>query len=177
MVLAMVLAWLGGINPFAKLFFSEAALFQGIVWTLPMILLFGLAQNRPEVPFQKIRRLLLDTLGPGLYRRHWSDLLMLASIAGISEEVLFRGVIQPWIETLWGMQVGLIACNVLFGFAHAITPLYTFLAFLIGMYLSLSMDYGGDRNLLIPMVIHTVYDFWAFIVLMREYAADQGGSR
>jgi len=46
----------------------------------------------------KIRELLLNTLGPGLHLYHWTDLFMLAAIAGISEELLFRGVIQPWIE-------------------------------------------------------------------------------
>jgi membrane protease YdiL (CAAX protease family) len=172
-LVAMILGWIAGIDPFAKLIFSEAAFLSGLIGTFPMILLFHLAELRQEESFQKIRRLLLETLGPSLHRRHWADLLMLAAIAGLSEEILFRGVIQPWLEAVWGMQAGLIACNVLFGLAHAVTPLYTFLAFVIGIYLSLSMDYGSERNLLTPVVIHALYDFWAFLTLVKSYRPNQ----
>ncbi|MGR8941456.1 MAG: CPBP family intramembrane glutamic endopeptidase [Gammaproteobacteria bacterium] len=172
-LVAYVLGWFAEIDPFATLFYSEAALLVGVIGTLPMVLLFRLTEQRQEASFQKIRQLLLETLGPGLHRRHWTDLLMLAMIAGISEEALFRGVIQPWLESVWGMQMALIASNILFGLAHAVTPLYAILAFMIGIYLSMSMDYGGVRNLLTPVVIHSLYDFWAFLMLVKAYRVDQ----
>jgi membrane protease YdiL (CAAX protease family) len=175
-IVALILGWMAGLDPFAKLFFSEVALWYGLIGTLPMVLLFHLAELRQEESFQKIKQLLLETLGPSLHRQHWTNLLMLAGIAGLSEEVLFRGVIQPWLETAWGAQAGLIACNLLFGLAHAITPLYTFLAFMIGIYLSLAMDYGGERNLLTPIVIHALYDFWAFLALVKAYRMAQAES-
>jgi membrane protease YdiL (CAAX protease family) len=96
---------------------------------------------------------------------------MLAAIAGVSEELLFRGVIQPWIESSWGMAAGLIVSNIVFGLVHAVTPLYALLAALVGIYLGLSLDYGGDRNLLTPIIIHGGYDFLAFVALMRVYRA------
>ncbi|MBL1263249.1 CPBP family intramembrane glutamic endopeptidase [Methylomicrobium sp. RS1] len=172
-LVALILGWIADINPFAKLFLSEAAILYGIIGTAPMIVLFHLAELRQEEAFQKIRRLLLETLGPSLHRRHWADLLMLAAIAGLSEEILFRGLIQPWLEAVLGMRAGLVGCNVLFGLAHAVTPLYTLLAFLIGIYLSLSMDYGAERNLLTPVVIHALYDFWAFLALIKAYQLNQ----
>ncbi|MEC4747394.1 type II CAAX endopeptidase family protein [Methylomicrobium sp. Wu6] len=174
-LVAIVLGWMAGIDPFAKLFFSEAALSHGLVGTVPMVVLFYLMEQWEGTSFQKIRRLLLETLGPVLHRRHWTDLLMLAGLAGLSEEILFRGVIQPWLETVWGIRIGFLVCNLLFGVAHAITPLYTVLAFMIGGYLSLSMDYGGERNLLTPIVIHALYDFWAFLSLVRTYKATRDG--
>jgi hypothetical protein len=69
------------------------------------------------------------------------------------------------------MTVGLLASNIIFGLAHAVTPLYAVLATFVGIYLSLSLDYGGDRNLLVPIVIHGLYDFLAFVALMRAYRA------
>ena len=168
-IVAIVLGWIAGIDPFARLFYSKEALVYGVLGALPMVLFFDLAERRQEASFQKIRRLLLETLGPSLHKRHWTDLLMLAAIAGLSEEILFRGVIQPWIETAWGLKAGLIVSNMLFGMAHAVTPLYTMLAFLIGVYLSGAMDYGGTRNLLVPVLIHAIYDFWAFLALVRAY--------
>jgi membrane protease YdiL (CAAX protease family) len=36
----------------------------------------------------------------------------LAAVAGISEEILFRGVLQPWLENSWGIVAGLIISSV-----------------------------------------------------------------
>jgi len=172
-LVAVVLGWIADINPFADLHFSESAVAYGLVGTMPLFLLYlGLEQIQTESVI-KIKRMLFETLGSGLHRYHWTDLLILASIAGLSEELLFRGVIQPWIESSWGMTAGLVGSNIIFGLAHAVTPLYAVLAILVGIYLSLSLDYGGDRNLLIPIVIHGFYDFLAFIALMRAYRASR----
>jgi membrane protease YdiL (CAAX protease family) len=67
----------------------------------------------------------------------------------------------------------LIGSNIVFGLAHALTPLYFVLATLVGIYLGLSLDYGGERNLLTPIIIHGLYDFLAFLALMRAYRARQ----
>jgi membrane protease YdiL (CAAX protease family) len=113
--------------------------------------------------------MLLETLGPGLHHYHWTDIFMLSAIAGVSEELLFRGVIQPWIASSWGVTTALVASNIIFGLAHAVTPLYAVLAAFVGIYLSLSMNYGGDKNLLLPIIIHGLYDFLAFLALLRAY--------
>ncbi|MGZ5017353.1 MAG: CPBP family intramembrane glutamic endopeptidase [Methylobacter sp.] len=172
-LVAIFLGWIANINPFEYLYFSELAIVYGIIGTLPLFLLFRIMEQIQAEPIVKIKNLLFDTLGRGLHRYHWTDLLILASIAGLSEELLFRGVIQPWIESSWGMTAGLVGGNIIFGLAHAVTPLYAVLAALVGVYLSLSLDYGGDRNLLIPVIIHGLYDFLAFIALMRAYRASR----
>ncbi|WP_347988209.1 CPBP family intramembrane glutamic endopeptidase [Methylomonas sp. AM2-LC] len=168
-VVAIVLGWLTNTDPFANLHFSEAALGLGLLATLPMLIMFFVIQQLPNLAVQKIRDLLLATLGPPLYRRHWTDLFVLSSIAGISEELLFRGVLQPWLENSFNMMTGLVASNLVFALVHAITPIYALLALLIGLYLGVSLDYQGERNLLVPMVIHALYDFVAFIVILRNY--------
>jgi membrane protease YdiL (CAAX protease family) len=170
-VVAVLLGWIAGIDPFANLYFSETAIAYGVVGTSPLLLLLlSLEQMRGDA-LVKIKNLLLDTLGPSLHRYHWTDLFMLATIAGISEEILFRGVIQPWMEDAWGMTIGLLGSNIVFGLVHAVTPLYAVLAALVGLYLGLALDYGGERNLLTPVVIHSLYDFLAFMALMRAYRA------
>lgn len=172
-LVAVFLGWIANIDPFAYLYFSESAIAYGVLGTMPLFLLFLILEQIPAEPVVKIKSVLFETLGPGLHRYHWTDLLILASIAGLSEELLFRGVIQPWIESSWGLTAGLIGSNIIFGLAHAVTPLYAVLATLTGIYLGLSMDYGGDRNLLLPIVIHGLYDFLAFIALMRAYRASR----
>lgn len=168
-LLAMALGWIVDVNPFASLAFNEQALIYGVLLTLPLLLLFCAMQELPFASLQKIRALLLETLGARLYRCHWTDLMILAVIAGFSEEVLFRGVFQPWLENVTGMTAGLLLSNVVFALVHAVTPLYAILALLMGLYLGMSLDYGGERNLLTPIVIHGFYDFIAFIVILRNY--------
>ena len=170
-LVAIFLGWVANIDPFEHLYFSETAIAYGVIGTLPLFLMFLSLEKLQGESVVKIRKLLLNTLGPGLHSYHWSDLLILAAIAGIAEELLFRGVIQPWIENSWGITTGLIASNIVFGLVHAVTPLYAVLAALVGIYLGLSLDYSGDRNLLIPVIIHGLYDFLAFVALMRVYRA------
>jgi len=170
-LVAILLGWIAGIDPFADIYFSESAIVYGILGTIPLFLMFVALEHIEDESFKRIRRLLLETLGPGLHRYHWADLFILALIAGISEELLFRGVVQPWLETGWDGRVGLVASNVIFGLVHAVTPLYAVLAGLVGIYLGLSLDYEGQRNLLIPIIIHSLYDFLAFVMLMRAYRA------
>lgn len=166
---AMALGWIAGINPFATLHFTEEAVFYGLGATLPLFIVFLFMQQIQINSFQRIRRLLFDTLGPTMQGYSWADLFILSAVAGFSEEVLFRGVLQPWIEAGFGMHAGLVLSNIIFGMVHAVTPLYAVLATLVGMYLGLCLDYGGERNLLTPVIVHGVYDFLAFLVIMKAY--------
>ena len=168
-VVAIILGWLADTNPFANLHFSESGLVAGILATLPLLLIFLTLQQLPHTAIQKIKNLLEVTFGSNLCQLHWTDLFILASVAGFSEEVLFRGFLQPWLENIWNATAGLILSNVIFALVHAVTPLYALLALLIGCYLSLSLDYQGERNLLIPIVIHSLYDFAAFLVILHNY--------
>lgn len=170
---AVILGWLANINPFLAIRFSEPAILYGVTGTMPLFLLLVALEHMQIPSLAKVRRMLIDTLGPSLYGYHWTDWLILAALAGLSEELLFRGVLQPWLEASWGFYPGLIGSGLLFGLAHAVTPLYALLTALVGIYLSLSMTYGGENNLLIPVIIHGLYDFLAFIVLMRVYRSEQ----
>ena len=170
-IVSVLLGWISDIDPFEHIHFSENAIFYGLFGTLPLFFIFLTMEHMNISSIKKIRQILIDTLGPNMHQYNWADLFILATIAGISEELLFRGVIQPWIENSWGMTVGLIASNVLFGLLHAVTPLYAILATCVGIYLGLFLDYSGERNLLIPIVIHAVYDFLAFLVIMKAYRA------
>lgn len=168
-LVALVLGWIANINPFANLYYSQSALIYGVIGTIPLLLLFLTLEQLNITSVKAIRDMLLQTLVPGLKQCNWADLLVLSAIAGISEELLFRGVLQPWLENAWGMPAGLLVSNLIFGLVHAITPLYLALATVVGMYLGLALDYGGERNLLTPILIHGLYDFLALSILMRAY--------
>jgi len=172
-LVAIVLGWLMNVEPFSDLIFEEQAMINGLFLTLPVALLFFVTQEMAYEPLQEIRRLLHSTLGARLLQRHWTDLFILAAIAGFSEEVLFRGTIQPWLEDSTGLIGGLLISNAVFALVHAVTPLYAVLAFVMGLYLGISLDYGGERNLLTPIMIHGLYDFIAFLIILRDYRRTQ----
>ncbi len=104
--------------------------------------------------------------------RSWRSRL----VAGIGEEFLFRGAIQPLFErwtasTGWGWLAGLILSNVIFGLLHCITPTYAVLAGLMGVYFGLLLDATGAPNLLAPILAHGLYDYLAFLVVIRAAKA------
>lgn len=137
---------------------ADAAL--GAAAILPMLLAFWLA--RP------LRKLVVELLGPALALCTWYDLVLLAALAGFGEELLFRGTLQPWVGRLHPVA-GLIGVNVLFGLLHALTPAYAVLATLFGLYLSWLAAGPGEPNLLRPIVAHALYDYLAFVLVVREY--------
>jgi membrane protease YdiL (CAAX protease family) len=95
------------------------------------------------------------------------DLAVISALAGLGEEMLFRGVVQTLIERASGSPwLAVAAASVLFGLAHPITRTYAVLAALIGVYLGWLFLANG--NLLVPIVAHAAYDFVALVYLLRE---------
>ncbi len=168
-LVSIVFGWIADINPFEFIIFNEQAVLNGIMGTLPLCIIFLALNKITTESLQKIRQTLEDTLGPSLVKHHWTDLFILGAIAGISEEILFRGVIQPWLENSWGIMAGLLLSSLIFGFVHAVTFLYFVMATAVSIYLGLYLDYEGTRNLLTPIIIHGLYDFFAFVVIIRAY--------
>jgi len=172
-LVAIVLGWVADVDPFAYLNFNEQVVFNGILGTLPLCIIFLALNQTQSESLNKIRKVLHDTLGPSLAQHHWTDLFVLAAIAGVSEEVLFRGVIQPWLENSWGMMAGLLISSLIFGLIHAVTLLYFIMATAVSVYLGMYLDYDNTRNLLTPIIIHGLYDFFAFMVILHAYRLEQ----
>ena len=170
-LLALGLGWLAGIDPLETLEWDWLALLAGIVVTVPMFGLFLLSMRFPVGPLLPIKRFLIEILGPSLAVCRWYDLVLLAILAGFSEELLFRGLLQPWFAR-GGYLSGLVGSNLLFGLAHCITPMYAAIAALVGAYLGLSLDATGEPNLLVPIIAHGLYDYLAFLVVARSFRAD-----
>lgn len=161
-------SWLS-VDPLRDLHPELPAFLLGLVGVIPLYVLFILGQNLPWLkPLQEI---LIQRLGGLLAQCRWYELLYLASLAGITEELLFRGFVQPWLETHWGYIGGLVFSNLIFALVHWISPLYALMAAIAGFYLGLSLDVGESRNLMTPMIIHSLYDFVAFIAVARLWMA------
>lgn len=96
----------------------------------------------------------------------WPVLITLALLAGVGEELLFRGVIQGWPAAVGFPWLGLLAGALLFGLAHCLSFAYFAVTTLMG--LALGLVYMHSNSLLLVMVWHGVYDLIAIYVL-RHY--------
>lgn len=166
---ALALGWVANVDPLADLRFRPTDAAWGL---LAGVFLFGLlllSERLPLAGMRRIRDLLVALLGRPLSECRWYDLLLLAALVGLSEEALFRGLLQPWIERSLGRTQGLLWSNVLFGLVHAVTPAYAVMAALIGVFLGWLLDATGTRSLLVPAVTHAVYDYLAFLWIIRLY--------
>src|SRR5918996_710224 len=112
---ALVLAWIAGLNPVNEIIFEWSAILWGIGGTILLSGSFLLAYLFPVRSLLQIKRFLIEALGPYLDACRWYDLLALALLAGVGEELLFRGVILPWLESGWGPSAGLMGSSLLFG--------------------------------------------------------------
>lgn len=165
---AIVAGWMLGLEPLKLVRWNTDALSWGVLATLPLVTLFLVSMRIRFAPLVRIEKLLVEMLGPSLAACRPLDLVFLAMLAGFGEELLFRGVVQPWFEQ-FGAAAGLIGSNVIFGLAHAVTPTYAILAAAIGAYLGVVLDISGERNVLAPAVTHALYDYIAFLVVLRLY--------
>ncbi|NJD08637.1 MAG: CPBP family intramembrane metalloprotease [Methylococcaceae bacterium] len=175
-VIAAIIGWLGGLSPWQDLTLDLPGLGLGLAGTLPLYLLFVVTYRAPLKPLQHIHDFLVERMGPLLDACGKPQLAYLALLAGFTEETLFRGVLQPLIELHWGWVGGLIVSNVMFALAHAITRTYALLAGITGIYLGLALDVSGERNLLIPMTVHALYDFLAFLAVAETYRRSRSRS-
>lgn len=166
-IIAMTLGHWLSIDPFEHLNPEGAAILMGFLGCLPLYGLF-LASGH-LVATRDIRELLIERLGGLLAACSQTELAYLGALAGITEEILFRGLLQPWLEADWGDLGSLIFSNLIFALLHWITPTYALIAGLSGLYLGLSLDISGERNLLTPILIHALYDFLAFKVVAEAY--------
>jgi hypothetical protein len=91
--------------------------------------------------------------------------VLLGASAGIGEELLFRGLIQPAIEKSTGPFVALVIASVLFGLMHAISWEYFWMGTLIGVILgTLLLITGG---LWASILCHGLYDIVTIIWILR----------
>lgn len=95
----------------------------------------------------------------------WTVLIVLSVLAGVGEELLFRGAIQGWLIQYTGFWTALIASSVLFGLAHYVS--FTYFLVATGLGLVLGLAYQLSASLTMVMVWHALYDVLALYCLLR----------
>ena len=170
-VVAVVLGRALDQPPLSAFDFSIEAAVWGVAATVPMLLLLLLIRAVPWRPLVELRQVVDRQVTP-LFAG-WSvwDMASLALVAGVSEEMLFRGVIQDAIATIAGPLVAIVIASTVFGMLHAITPGYAVVAAVLGLWLG--VVYFHTENLLAAMSAHALYDFLALVLLLRNAGRGQ----
>lgn len=143
--------------------------------------------------FREIETILDQLLVPSLRRCRIGQLFVLALLAGVGEELLFRWAIQGWLELFGHWLLAdrvltkvpfLIASHslvfigaatitaVLFGLCHAVTRAYWILAAVMGLIFSFVVVGGG--GLIGAIIAHGLYDFLAFLWLCQGSGEKRG---
>lgn len=144
------------------------AMATGILLTIPLgVLAIALDQIEDKFPAlqdvtKATQRSVLSLLGgkfkPGIAL---ITSLALGCVAGVGEEMLFRGVLQFELQSRFGQAIAVGLSSFIFGALHAVTPLYAFLAAIASVY------FGGIyiwcSNLAVPIACHAFYDLVALL--------------
>jgi uncharacterized protein len=172
-LVALAIGLIFRVDPFAEFIIEPKGVLFGLMAALPPFLLLTLTDRFRFSALERIKRLVLELLGPALGTCRWYELVLVAALAGLGEELLFRGVVQRLFERWldfggWGYVAGLIASNVIFGLLHFVTPTYALLAAGMGIYFGLLFDASHPPNLIVPILAHGLYDYLAFLLLRRS---------
>jgi membrane protease YdiL (CAAX protease family) len=167
--LAALLGWLLGKSPLEKHFRLDARdAAWGVAACLPLLLGAAALMRWPVGPLARIKQFTEEVLVPLFAPCSWIDLALISLLAGVGEELLFRGVLQVALARRLGALPGLLIAGALFGLLHPVTRTYVVLAALIGVYLGWLFERSG--NLLLVMVAHALYDFVVLAWLVRRRA-------
>lgn len=142
------------IAPQIKLDINDALI--GFIAALPMVVLLWLLARTDYPSLAKFRDEQIEFFADIGFRFTPMRIGMMAVGAGVCEELLFRGVMQTWLDKALPIVLAILISNVVFGLLHMRTAIYAVIAGLIGVYLGALYAWNG--NLLTPIVTHIAYD-------------------
>ena len=161
---AGALGWWLGAPPFATLQWTRG-LTWGVLGTAPLLLALLWCLHTAWAPMVELRASVEREVAPIFASATSVELLLLALLAGVGAEALFRGVLQPVIARHLPLPVAIGVTAAVFGVVHWLTALYALLAAILGVYLGwLAVSSGG---VLAPIVAHALYDAVALMLLVR----------
>jgi membrane protease YdiL (CAAX protease family) len=149
-----------------------AAIARGLLATVPMLAAFFAMFASHLGPFVRLRHQVIAMVCMVLGGASIADLALVAILAGVGEELLFRGVLQPVAVHFTNPWFGIAIASILFGLAHSLSWLYFLLATLIGAYFGWLAD--AYDEVLSPAVAHALYDFVALVWVLKRKTVQHG---
>lgn len=171
--LALVLAWLTGLRPWATLEPTAAALAAGVLATAVLIAGLALAAVVRPAWFRETEALVRPLIEAVFRNRGPAAVIVVSALAGVGEELLFRGVLQAGLAGLTGPWPAVALAGLAFGLAHSLSRAYFILATAMGLYLGALYHLSG--SLFVPVAVHALYDALAIAYMLCRRA--DGGDR
>lgn len=173
-LVALLAGWILEQPALSRFALDSSGLMWGLGAAVPMLGIFLILVHWPIGPLKSIATFTDEVIRPLLKPCTIVDLFGISCLAGLGEEMLFRGVIQDALAVKMPFVVALTVAACLFGLLHAVTISYAVLATLMGVYLGWIYEQSG--NLLAPVLTHAVYDFVALVYLLRWVKQPTRGS-
>lgn len=168
--LAFGLAWLLGQSPWEDFHWPLGTLLLAIAFTAPLVALLALFTALGPGWFRALEDIVRPAVD-ALFRGQGRAVVILAALlAGVGEELLFRGVLQAWLAEGLGPWIGLGVASLVFGFMHAVSPAYFVVATVMGLYLGALYHFTG--NLVLASLVHAIYDWIAIEFVLRRIDRD-----
>lgn len=173
-VLALALGWLCGVPALAALRFEAAAAGWGLAASLALLGGLMLVMRRQWPPLVRLRELLDQVVRRLFADCTVADLAVISVLAGLGEEAFFRGFLQTALAGFMDPWLAVAVAGGVFGLAHFVSPTYAVMAAAIGCLFGWQLIVSD--NLLLPMVTHGAYDFFAlsYLVFVRRAPATEG---
>jgi membrane protease YdiL (CAAX protease family) len=168
LLIALGIGWYRGASPWSFIRWEASAVLWAMLATLPPVVLGWLMLRFPVGPLRSLRALSQKLVRQVFAGSPIWQLAFVSAWAGVAEELLFRGVIQQLASERFGLLTGLLIGSVLFGFAHPLSALYFIFTALMGVYLGW-IWIASDYNLLVPMIVHGLYDFLLLALMVRGF--------
>jgi CAAX protease family protein len=167
---AAIVGWIFNYPIFRDLSWRSMDVVWGIAATVPMLAGFGWLLKSSGEFAADIRRFFEHVIRPVFGEWSLMQLAIVSILAGICEEVLFRGALQAGLSGKIGTAWSLIVASVAFGIGHPVSRQYVLAATVVGFFLGGLFIVRG--NLLAPIVAHALYDFCALAWLLRLHRGD-----
>ena len=150
----MIPVVIGKANVWIQVFAGVAGgfLLSGITW------LMGKWKYLDDVNFNYTLRL-------GIFNFSLQEILFLSFCAGVGEEIVFRGMIQPWLGILTTSFM-FIALHGYMSYSSWPKVIFGLILFAVGTILGIL---GEHLGLLAAIVAHIIYDVIAFQRIQAEY--------
>ena len=147
--------------------FTPSAFVLGVVATVPLVAGLYWILHAPWEVLARLRGVIENTVTPLFAGCPVWGIALISILAGVGEEALFRGVLQTYFAGHVGVVPALLVTSSLFGLLHPVTAVYAVMAGLVGLYLGVLAVWHD--NLLVPMVVHALYDFVALTYLVHHH--------
>lgn len=95
----------------------------------------------------------------------WTQIIIISLLAGIGEELLIRGALQTYLVQVSSPFLGMFLASFIFGLLHFLSKIYVFITFVIGFIFALLFHFTD--SMLLVMIAHTVYDIFAFAMIVK----------